>query len=245
MRQGAGRRAAWREAWADAWRHYRRADWRRRAAWVVGGFVAALLVGIAYGRWLQSTGDWAAGLPWERRVMLRLHTQLPALLDQVMLILPWFGTNITLAPLVAVAAVWLVIARRRADLALHLLVVQAGSWVLNPLIKAMFDRPRPELWPQRGQHAFSAYPSGHAIASISVLVTVAILLYRERGWRWPLWGVAALIVVSLYSRLYLGVHWPTDVIAGIAIGLVWLFATLRAFPAPNDAPPREARVRRV
>jgi undecaprenyl-diphosphatase len=238
-RPRTGWRAAWREAWGAAWREQWRDDWRRRAAWVVGGFIAALLVGIAYGFWLQRGGDWAAGLPWERRVMLRLHTTLPDAVDRVMLVLPWFGTNITLAPLVAVAAVWLVVARRRADLALHLLVVQAGSWILNPLIKALFDRPRPDLWPQRGQHAFSAYPSGHAIASISVLVTVAVLLYRERGWRWPLVAVATLVVVSLYSRLYLGVHWPTDVAAGILIGLVWLFATLRAFPAPR------ARVRRV
>ena len=230
-----GRSDGWRGAWRAAWEDHWRDDWRRRAAWVAGGYAAAALVGIAYGLWLQGSGDWFAGLPWERRLMMRLHTTLPPLLDQALLILPWFGTNITLLPLIILAAAWLVMRRRRADLALHLLVVQVGSWTLNPLLKAIFGRPRPELWEPRGQHAFSAYPSGHAIASISVLFTVAVLLHRERGWRWPFWVVAAFVAVSLYSRLYLGVHWPTDVIAGAAVGAVWLLATLRAFPARNGA----------
>ena len=227
------RRDAWRDPWRAAWEAEWRADWRRRAAWVVGGYLAAVLVGVGYGLWLQGGGDWAAGLPWERRLMPRLHTTLPALLDQALLVLPWFGTNITLLPLILLAALWLVRRRGRADLALHLLVVQVGSWTLNPLLKSVFGRPRPELWEPRGQHAFSAYPSGHAIASISVLFTIAVLLHRERGWRWPFWVVGAFVGMSLYSRLYLGVHWPTDVIAGAAVGVIWLFATLRAFPARN------------
>jgi undecaprenyl-diphosphatase len=208
-----------------------RASWKRRAAWVVGGYLAAVLLGIAVAAYLRRTGDWSAGLPWERRFLLRLHAQLPAALDQLMLVLPWLGTNITILPLVIGAAAWLVVRRRRADLALHLLVVQIGSWTLNPLLKALYDRPRPHLWEQRGQHAWSAYPSGHAIASISVLFTIAILLYRERGWRWPFWVLVPLVAVSLYSRLYLGVHWPTDVLAGIVLGIIWLATTLRAFPA--------------
>jgi undecaprenyl-diphosphatase len=68
------------------------------------------------------------------------------------------------------------------------------------------------------------------VASIATLFTVAIVLHRERGWRWPFAVASAILLISLYSRLYLGVHWPTDVIAGLVMGVVWLGATLAAFP---------------
>jgi undecaprenyl-diphosphatase len=112
--------------------------------------------------------------------------------------------------------------------------VQLGSLTLNALLKDIFDRPRPELFEQRGQHAWAAFPSGHAIASVSVLLTVAILLRRERGWNWPMRAAVALLVISLYSRLYLGVHWPTDIVGGLLVGLAWLGATLAAFRQAMD-----------
>jgi undecaprenyl-diphosphatase len=100
------------------------------------------------------------------------------------------------------------------------------------VLKGIFDRPRPDLFEMRGQHAWAAFPSGHAIASVSVLLTVAILLRRERDWGWPTYAAVALLLVSLYSRLYLGVHWPTDILGGVLVGLCWLAATLVAFRGP-------------
>jgi undecaprenyl-diphosphatase len=189
-------------------------------------------VGIVFAQILRAMGNWEQGLAWERWFMLRTHIRFPDPLDAVLLTLPWLGTNITLIPMVLAVSIWLIVKRHRPDLAAHLIIVQLGSFTLNFVLKEIFDRPRPDLFEMRGQHAWAAFPSGHAIASVSVLLTAAILLRREHGWRWPIPVAITLLLISLYSRLYLGVHWPTDVVGGVLIGLVWLGATLAAFRGP-------------
>ncbi|MGH7720322.1 MAG: phosphatase PAP2 family protein [Gemmatimonadaceae bacterium] len=208
---------------------------RVRWRWVAGGWLAALLCGILVAVPLHGSAYWSGGLPWEQALLRRMYVELPRALDLVMLLVPWLGTNITLVPasLTIALIAW---RRRRTDIALHVAVVQLGAWTLNPILKELLARPRPELWEKRGQFAFASYPSGHAIASIAVLITYAMLLHRERGWRWPYAAALALIAVTLYSRLYLGVHWPVDVIAGIAMGAIWLAATRRAFGEPTVSP---------
>ena len=92
---------------------------------------------------------------------------------------------------------------------------------MNPALKFSFPRDRPMLYEQRGQHALPAFPSGHSIAVTSVLFTAAWLLFHYRGKRWGFWVAGAFFVLNSYSRVYLSVHWPTDVIAGIIVGAVW------------------------
>ena len=88
--------------------------------------------------------------------------------DWTMLALPWLGTNLTLLPIIAVVALWLWRKKDRGDLALDLMVAVIGSLILNAVLKDIFNRPRPELWPHRGQYQWTAFPSGHAIAGIAV-----------------------------------------------------------------------------
>ena len=202
---------------------------RIRWQWVVAGFLLALGVGVLYARTLQRSGQWEHGLPWERELLLGIERDVPPLLDRIFLTVPWLGTNLTIMPLIVLFALWLALKRRRYDLALHMVVVTTGSLILNAYLKDAFDRPRPELWEKRGQFAWAAFPSGHAIVTISVIFTVAILLHKEKGWRWPYAAATFLLLVSFYSRLYLGVHWPTDVIGGSLVGAVWLVTTLIAF----------------
>ena len=174
-------------------------------------------------------GEWVRGVLWERDLLESVHrVELGTLLDWTMLIVPWFGTNITLMPLTFVAAAWLV-RRGQAVLAMHLVIVQVGTLTLSALLKALYERPRPDLWEPRGQFAWASYPSGHAIATVAVLFTIAIMLRRARGWRWPFAVAIGMLAITVYSRLYLGVHWPSDVIAGLLIGVVWLLSTLVAF----------------
>jgi undecaprenyl-diphosphatase len=197
----------------------------------VAGLLITGAIGALFAISVESAGNWRDGLPWERALLLSIPRPLPTAVDWAMLGLPWLGTNLTLLPIIAVVSGWLWKRKGRGDLAAQLMVTVVGSLILNAALKDAFGRPRPELWSHRGQYQWAAYPSGHAIVGVAVFFTIALILHREREWRWPFVAATMLLLVNLYSRLYLGVHWPTDVLGGLLVGLAWLAATQYAFSA--------------
>lgn len=130
--------------------------------------------------------------------------------------------------LVAVALVLLaaVLVRRRRWRALVLLLTMVPLGMLaNSGLKLLVERPRPGLDAAVGSHGFS-YPSGHAVAITLVCGYLLVQTFRHTTrWSWRLSALAcALVVVGLvaFSRVYLGVHHPSDVVASVLLGAAWL-----------------------
>ena len=193
-------------------------------------YAVAWLVGIVFGGALRATSGWKGGFAWERAMLRWFHThELPWVLDQAMLLAPYTGTNLTILPSMLVIGWWLWKRRQQPLVAIQLLVVSVGSLSLNPTMKYLLGRDRPALFPLRGMYNWASYPSGHAILTTALYFTIALLLRRTYGWRWPFGVALGIVILNCTSRLYLSVHWPTDLVGGVFIGFAWLVLTWRAF----------------
>lgn len=115
--------------------------------------------------------------------------------------------------------------KRRA--ALLVLVAVGGGLAGSFLLKEAFHRPRPDLVPHGSYVYTTSFPSGHSMMAAATYLTLAALLSRvqkRRGLRVFILGLAAFLTLIVgFSRVYLGVHWPTDVLAGWTAGGVWAF----------------------
>lgn len=201
-------------------------------------YALAWLVGYGYGFILRAGSNWHTGAAWERATLHWLHAHpLAGWIDAIVIAIPLTGTNLTLLPVCIAAGWWFWKRRQRPLIGVQLLVVAVGSLSINAAMKYALGRERPELFPQRGMFDWASYPSGHAIVTPALYFTVALLLYRERRWRWPFVVATMILILNMHSRLYLSVHWPTDLIGGLLIGIFWLAGTWRAFArhAASDA----------
>ncbi len=99
-----------------------------------------------------------------------------------------------------------------------------GALILNQGLKLVFGKHRPQLWtPLIVEHSYG-FPSGHALGSMVLYGFLAMLLVRAYPrYRVGIYGMAILLILAIgLSRLFLGVHYPTDIIAGYTVGLLWL-----------------------
>ena len=154
----------------------------------------------------------------------RLHTPL---LNQVMIGVTSVGEPSVLLIVALSLGIWLLLKRRRPE-AIIVGAAAIGALGLNYWIKELFRRARPPLW----EHVISvtqySFPSGHAMMSMVMYgLSGYLLATRFPRWQGLIYSLSILLILAIgFSRLYLGVHWPTDVAAGYAAGLVWLMTCI-------------------
>lgn len=162
-------------------------------------------------------------------VLVAIHSGKSAWLDTLALELSRLGGVSGTVIVTAMAVVFLMVRRRSLDAA-GLLVVVFGGALLIPLLKNWFRQPRPDLFVSLAPETSFSFPSGHATISVCLYAYLAALTVMQdprKPWRWAvagLFGMTALGVI--WSRLYLGVHWLTDVVAGSLVAFFWVSVSL-------------------
>lgn len=133
--------------------------------------------------------------------------------------------GIAVLSLLSVAVAIFLLLRRQRGAAVLLAVSVTGGMLASSLLKVFFERPRPDLVPHGVQVFTASFPSGHAMLSAVVYLTLGVLLARvERELRVKAFVLSAAVLLTVLvgiSRVYLGVHWPSDVLAGWTVGAAW------------------------
>ncbi len=206
---------------------------RRLPPVLAGASVAAVALGIILLVGL-SVGHWP--FAFDRSIILGLRGWGgPAWLPKVAADVTALGGGIVLAIVVVIVAGMLIVQRLWLTAAAIVAASVTGNLVVE-LVKLQIGRPRPDIVPHLVTVSHMSFPSGHSANSAIVYLTLAGLasqVTRDRATRAYLLVVAILLVGAIgCSRVYLGVHWPSDVLAGWSFGTLWALgwwlATARA-----------------
>ncbi|MCC6622689.1 MAG: phosphatase PAP2 family protein [Deltaproteobacteria bacterium] len=189
--------------------------------YIVAGATLVVFVVIA----VLVTGGTTAAL--DRDVMLGVATLHADGLTVLMQALSHIGGTLGVGIVAALGSLGLYLkGQRRA--ALRLAGTIAASAVVIVVTKLLFERPRPDVFPWLDHPSGDSFPSGHSLAGVLFFPLIAVTSHEVFGT--PRWlivlGLALGLAIGL-SRIYLGVHWPTDVLGGFALGVMLLVLATR------------------
>lgn len=158
-------------------------------------------------------------------------------LNALMQAITWAGSYAA-AIVAAVLAFLLWRVQGWKDSALRLAVSVGGAAAYNPLLKIFFARPRPEVIPPLAISETFSFPSGHTAIAMAFYGSLAVILWGCNSRTAPVALVLLATVVAL-SRVYLGMHYPSDVLGSLLLGTGWLYFAMRiriSRPNPSNGP---------
>lgn len=201
------------------WQPVLRRWWRLLRAPVLG-LLALALPWLLFVRLAHEVWE-GAGLPGDRRILMLLHAHSGPAQDAAAAWLSRAGGPLGATALAGLLALGLLTARRYRALRFFSLAV-LGAELLNLTAKLLLTRPRPVLWAVLHPELSYSFPSGHAMAAAALAAAIGFLLWPTR-WRWAAVGVGAAWALGMgWARMYLGVHYPSDVLAGWLGSVGWV-----------------------
>jgi membrane-associated phospholipid phosphatase len=181
----------------------------------------------------------------DRAVALAIHGIDTPVLDVVLIAFTQLGSTPMLVVAVTVGTIWLWRTGHRRT-AIILVANAVASQVLMVALKLYIARPRPTLFDEITRPETFSFPSGHSMSAMAIYGAIAaVLITHHRNHRTLIVASAAVLIAMIgFSRIYLGVHWPFDVLAGFAAGVPLLVATVHLLHnrAKASAPPGQMNV---
>ena len=196
-------------------------------AWRTWLLAIGLLMLVSALGWLGSEVERDQTLPFDLGIREAIHRHASPPVTSAMILLSFVGSAYVIVPL-TVGAFILLWRTGRIRQARLFAIAMAGELPIEYSLKVAFHRPRPQPYFDYALPASHSFPSGHALDAMIFFGTLAVFLGPHLHPRWgrPLvWLTAAAMIAGIgFSRVYLGVHYPTDVIAGYTAGLIWVLA---------------------
>ena len=198
-----------------------RSIWQRHRSLLLGLLLGLVLPWFIFVRLAREVWE-GEGLPGDHRILVFLHAHASPAQDAAALWLSRLGGPVGAPVLAGSIALGLWLAHQRRAWAFFSLAI-VGAELLNLLAKYLLARTRPALWVSLAPETSYSFPSGHSMAAAALAATLGFLLWSTRA-RWPALALGSLWALGMgWSRLYLGVHYPSDVLAGWvgSVGWVW------------------------
>ena len=198
---------------------------------LIAGFLSALAALLVFG-WLATRMMRGEIEQFDRTVRDAVHSLASPLLTSIMRKITFMGSEMFLVPMGAVV-VWRLLAASRRHAATLFVIAALGGETLNQSLKLVFSRPRPEPFFGYALPSSYSFPSGHALVSACYFGAMAAIVTRRmknRAGKAAIWAVSGVMVFLIgTSRVYLGVHHPSDVIAGFSGAIVWVAAVAAGY----------------
>lgn len=196
----------------------------RRHGWRLALLFAGLLLPLWGFSALAEEVHEAEVFSFDQPILLAANALADGGLDRVFLFFSAIGYAYGVIPVDLLLVAFLAIRRRMRE-GLFAGVALAGSALLNVSAKQFFARARPSLWESIAPESSWSFPSGHAMGSMTLALVLVLLAWPTR-WRWPFFA-AMLVFVPMVglSRVYLGVHYPSDILAGWMAASAWVVGT--------------------
>lgn len=193
----------------------------RRHAWALTLLFLGLLGPLWVFAELADEVHEAEAIPFDEPVLLFAQEMARDGFDRVFLFFSEIGYAWGVVP-ASIGLVLALLVLRRFREGVFAGVALGGSGLLNVLAKRGFARERPSLWESIAPESTYSFPSGHAMGSASLALVLVLLAWPTR-WRWPVLSAMAVFVPMVgLSRVYLGVHYPSDILAGWMASSLWV-----------------------